>query len=165
MKLNLSEEVQTVPVLAPIDIVATATATKYVNLSKVGTGQVEFEISFGVVTSTDSTGEVVITLVANDVNDTSTSDNNENAIAFNYRLSAAVGTDTMGAIAAATSAGYALINTDDNKTVLAYVDPAVAAQKYVRAVITPTAETTVCLVSSTARFIPRKAQNAQSSSS
>ena len=130
-----------------------------------GTGQVEFEFNFGVVTSTDSTGEVVITLVGNDVNDTSAGGNNEVAFAFNYRLSAAVGTDTMGAIAAATSAGYALINTDDNKTLLAYVDPAVVGQKYVRAVITPTAESTVCVVGANARFIPRKAQNVSPTSS
>ena len=165
MKLNMAEEIQFVPVLAPVDAVAAAKTTSYVNLAKVGMGQVEFEFNFGVVTSTDSTGEVVITIEANDVNDTSSSDNNEGAIAFNYRLSSAVGTDSMGALTAATSAGYALINTDDNKTVLVYVDPAVAAKKYVRGVITPTAETTVCLVGANARFIPRKAQASQASSS
>lgn len=163
-KLNMAEEIQVVPVLAPADIVATATATKYVNLSKVGTGQVEFEISFGAIASTDSTGEVVVTIVGNDVNDTSSSDNNEVAAAFNYRLSSAVGTDSMGALTAATSAGAAVNNTSDNCTLLVYVDPAVVSQKYVRAVLAPTSETTSTIVGAVARFIPRKAQASQSSS-
>lgn len=164
MKLNMAEEYHVVNVLAPVDAVATAKLTSYVNLAKVGSGQVEFEFNFGVVTSTDSTGEVVITIEANDVADTSSSDNNEGAIAFKYRLSGAVATDSMGALADATAAGYALINTNDNKTVLVYVDPAVAAKKYVRGVITPTAETTVCLVGANVRYVPRYAQATQESS-
>ena len=164
MKINFAEEIQVMPLLAPIDIVANATATQYVKMSQIGSGQLEIELPFGVVTSTDSTGEVVITVEANDVNDTSSSDDNTNAIAFNYRLSAAVGTGTMGAITAATSAGASLINTNDNKMILIYVDPAVAAQKYVRAVLTPTSESTVDLVAAVARFVPRKAGNTQISS-
>lgn len=163
-KINLAEEIQFVNILTHADIVATATPTKYVNMSKIGSGQLEIEFNFGTVTSTDSTGEVVITLVGNDVNDTSSSDNNEVAVAFNYRLSSAVGTDSLGAITAATSAGYALPNTGDNTTLLVYVDPAVLQQKYVRGVVTPTAETTVCVVGANARFTPRKAQNSLSSS-
>jgi len=163
-KLNMAEEIQVVPVLTVADIVATATVTKYVNTGKVGSGQLEIEINFGAIASTDSTGEVVVTVEANDVNDTSSSDNNEGAIAGYYRLSAAVGTDTMGALTAFTSSGVAVINTSDNTTLLLYVDPAIAAKKFVRAVITPTAEITSTLVNAVARFIPRKAQASQSSS-
>ena len=159
MKLNFAEEVHVLPLKAPSDIVATATATNYVKIANLGNGQLELAFDFGVVTSTDSTGEVVVTIEANDVNDTSSSDNNEGAIAFNYRLTAAVGTDNMGAITAATATGVAVPNTGDNKLLLCYVDPAVAAKKYVRGVITPTAETTVCIVGAQARFIPRFAQN------
>lgn len=164
-KLNMAEEIQVVNLLGPIDIVATATVSKYVHTGKVGSGQIEFELPFGVVTSTDSTGEVVVTFVGNDVNDTSTSDNNEVAVAGYYRLSSAVGTDAMGALTAFTSAGVTIPNTADNCTLLAYIDPAVLQQKYVRAVITPTSETTVCVVGVNARFIPRKAQASQNSSS
>ena len=164
-KLNMAEEIHFVNLLAPIDIVATATVSKYVSTVQNGTGQLEFEVQFGVITSTDSTGEVVVTFVGNDVNDTTSSDNNEVAVAGNYRLSGAVGTDTMGALTAFTSAGVTVANTDDGKAVLAYVDPAVLQQKYVRAVVTPTAETTVCIVGVNARYIPRKAQASQASSS
>jgi len=164
-KLNMAEEIQVVPVLTVADIVATATPTRYINLSKVGMGQLEFEINFGAIASTDSTGEVVVTIEANDVNDTSTTDNNEGTITFNYRLSSAVGTDSMGALTAGAAAGAGVINTADNTTLLVYVDPAVAAKKYVRAVITPTAEITSTLVNAVARFIPRKAQASALSSS
>lgn len=165
MKLNFAEEIQPVPLLAPVDIVATATVTKYVNMSKIGSGQLEIEVNFGNIASTDSTGEVVVTVEANDVNDTSSSDNNEGAIAFQYRLSSAVGTDSLGAITAATASGVAVNQGDDNKTLFVYADPAVAQKKYVRAVLTPTAEITATLVGAVARFIPRKAQNAFQSSS
>ena len=99
-KLNFAEEYQVVPLLAPADIVATAAVTRYVKLGSIGRGQLEIEVNLGALTTTDSTGEVVVTVVGNDTNDTSTSDNNEVAAAFSYRLSGAVGTDAMGAIAA-----------------------------------------------------------------
>lgn len=163
-KLNMAENFQTVPVLAPLDGVATARSTNYVNLAKVGSGQVEFEWAFGNIATTDSTGEIVVTVEANDVNDTSSSDNNEGAITFNYRLSAAVGSDSMGALTAGAAAGVAVANTDDNKLLLVYVDPAVAAKKYVRCVATQTSDITASLMGCVARFIPRKAQASQSSS-
>lgn len=164
-KLNMAEEFHVQNLLGPIDIVATATASQYIKTTHIGSGQLEFELPFGVITSTDSTGEVVVTFVGNDVNDTSSSDNNEVAVSGYYRLSGAVATDTMGALTAFTTAGVTIANTDDNKTLLAYIDPAVLQQKYVRAVITPTAETTVCIVGVNARYVPRKAQASQTSSS
>jgi len=157
MKINFGEEIQSIGLLAPVNIVATATGSAYVEMAKIGQGQLEFDVFFGVVTSTDSTGEVIVTAV------TSTggiSTDTDTAIAFNYRLSGAVGTDTLGAITAATSAGVALPNTGDGKRLLIYVDPAVAQAHACRVVLTPTAETTVTNVAVTARFIPRHAQNA-----
>lgn len=166
MKLNMAEDIQVFPILAIADITTTATATSYVNLAKLGMGQLEIEVNFGAITPTDATGECVVTVEANAVNDTSSSDNDEGAIAFNYRLSSAAGTDSMGALTAAASTGKAISGTDDNKTLLVYVDPAVAAKKFVRAVLTPTADmTTTCVVGAVARFVPRKAQASQSSAS
>jgi hypothetical protein len=164
-KLNMAEEIHVTNLLAPIDIVATATVSQYVKTTAVGMGQIEFELSFGVITSTDSTGEVIVTFVGNDVNDTSSSDSNEVAVAGYYRLTGAVATDTMGTLTSFTSAGVAVANTDDGKTLLVYVDPAILQQKYVRAVVTPTTETTACVVGVNARYVPRKAQASQASSS
>jgi hypothetical protein len=138
------------PLLAPVDIAATATATSYIDLD--GVNWATFLVSFGVVTSTDSTGEVVITAQASTA---ATSNATEGTVAGNYRLSAAVNSDSMGDITAFAAAdGIAVANTDDNKTVVVDIDPAVVAatadRRWLRLVITPTAETTVCLVGVTA---------------
>ena len=166
---NMADDKHKVTLLAPVDIVATATFSNFLNLAK-AKGLVELIIPFGVVTSTDSTGEVVVTVVADAVNDTSSSDTIAAAVAFEYRLSGAVGTDTMGALTAATSAGYALINTDDAKTLHIFIDPAavqlaLAGAKYARVELTPTAESTVTLVAVLAEYVPNYAGASQESSS
>lgn len=167
--MKYAEEFKIVPLLGSIDIVATATSSNYVALKDV-VGLLEISVNFGLITSTDSTGEAVVTLQASNVSDTTSSDLAEAAIAFSYRLSGAVGTDTMGAITAATSAGVAVVNTSDNVSLLCYVDPSAVATldagyKFVRAVVTPTAEVTSTVVGAVARFLPRYAGNAIPSSS
>lgn len=158
-KINFAESFKVLPILAPADIVATATATQYLDL-KYAEGLVEIAVQFGNVASTDSTGEVVVTIEASTAG---SSNATEGAIAFNYRLSAAVATDTMGAITAATVSGASVGQGDDNKVLLCYVDPSAVAgtadRRYIRAVITPTAEVTATLVSAVARFVPRYAGN------
>jgi hypothetical protein len=163
---NYAENVKVLPVLAPADIVANATATQYVALKNVA-GLLEFQISFGNIASTDSTGGVQVTIEASSAGSSNAS---ESAIAFGYRLSAAVGTDNLGAITAATSAGVQVTESDDNKALLVYIDPSVvttASSQYthVRAVLTPTAEVTATVVGATARFTPRYAGNSIPSSS
>lgn len=159
-----AEGLKVLPILGPIDIVATATATGYVDLDMVNWATLL--VQFGVVTSTDSTGEVVVTIEASTAG---TSNATEGQVVFSYRLSAAVATDNMGAITAATAAGGAVVaNTDDNKLVVIDVDPAVVAatadRRWIRAVITPTAETTVCIVGVTAVLEHRFPGNAIPSS-
>lgn len=165
MKINYAESVKVLPLLGCDDIVATATPSKYIDLN-MAAGLLELEVNFGDVASTDSTGEVVVTIEASTA---ASSNATEAAIAFNYRLSAAVDTDTMGAITAATTAGATILaSAVDNKTLLCYVDPsavaATADRRYIRAVITPTAEITSTNVGVVARYIPRYAGNAQPSS-
>lgn len=157
MKPNFAEEIQSIGLMSPADIAATATSSAYINMAQVGSGQVEFDVFFGNVSSTDSTGEVTVTV------DSSTggitSDTNT-AIAFKYRLSGAVGTDTMGTITDATSAGVStLASALDNKRLMIYVDPAVVQDHSVRVTITPGGDSIVTLCSVTGRFIPRYAQN------
>lgn len=167
--LNFAESFKYVPLLGSKDIVATATPSNYVALKDV-VGLLEISVNFGLITSTDSTGEVVVTLEAATVSDTTSSDLAEAAIAFQYRLSGAVGTDTIGTITSATASGAAVVNTSDNVTLYAYVDPSAiatldAGYKFVRAVVTPTAEITSTVVGVGARFLPRYAGNAIPSSS
>jgi len=144
--IRYAEGVKVLPILTPADIVATATYTSYVDLDKVNWAT--FLVSLGAVSGTDSTSEVVITVEASTAG---TSNATEGAVAFSYRLSAAVNTDTMGAITAATAAGGAAINsTADNTVVVIDVDPAVVAatadRRFVRLLITPTAEITATVV-------------------
>jgi len=162
--IRYAEGVKVLPILGAKDLVATATATSYVDFDNANWAT--FLVNCGVLTSTDSTGEVVVTVEASTAG---TSNATEGAIAFQYRLSAAVDTDTMGAITAGAAAGMALANTDDNKTLIIDVDPAAVAasaadRRFVRLVFTPTAETTVTLLSVTAVLEGRYIGNSQPSS-
>jgi hypothetical protein len=145
--IRFGENVKILPILTIGDIVATATGTAYVDLD--GVNWASFLVTFGTVASTDSTGEVAITVEASTAG---SSNATEGAITFHYRLSAAVATDTMGAITAATVAGAAINNTADNTVVIIDVDPSVVAasaadRRFVRLMITPTAEVTATNVS------------------
>lgn len=141
------ENTKVLPLLAPQDIVATATASQYIDVGDAA-GTIEFSIPFGNVASTDSTGEVVVTLEASTAG---TSNASEQAIAGRYRLSAAVATDTMGATTAFTTSGVAVNNTDDNKLLTLFVEPSTLAAlgadiQWLRAVITPTSEITATVI-------------------
>jgi hypothetical protein len=143
---KFAENEKVLPILAPADIVATATNTQYVDLN-FAAGIVELALNFGAIASTDSTGEVIVTVTVNPVSDTSSSDNVETA---------------MGALAAATATGVAVGQASDNVSLLCFIDPAAVAAaadgaRFVRAVITPTAEITSTVVGATARFTPRYA--------
>jgi proline racemase len=152
--------------LAPQDIVATATPSAYVNVSNAA-GTIEFQIPFGAIASTDATGEVAVTIEASTAG---SSNATETAIAFRYRLSGAVATDSMGALTSATATGAAISEASDNKTLFLFVEPsqlaAVGADfKFLRVVIAPTAETTSTIVGGVhCSFVPRYAQATQPSS-
>src|SRR5688572_4109576 len=116
---SFNENKKELNLLAPQDIVATATPSAYINV-KNAAGTIELQIPFGAIASTDSTGEVVVTLEASTAG---SSNATETPMAFRYRLSAAVGTDTMGANTSATSSGVAVLNTSDNTTLFLFVEP------------------------------------------
>ena len=154
--MKYAENVKILPIQAPVDIVAAATATGYVHVSE-ALDPIEIEVLFGAIASTDSTGEVVVTVEASTA---ASSNATETAIAFKYRLSAAVATDTMGAITDAAAAGVAVANTSDSTLLLIYVQPEQLAAlgadfQYLRVVETPTAEITSTLVGAVARYRPR----------
>lgn len=163
--LRFAEGLHIVPVLAPADIVATDVGTEFVDMSLFH--HVSFLLQFGGMTS-DSTDTATVTVEACPIG--TTSDSTEAAIAFNYRLSSAVATDSMGAITAATAAGVAVTAADDNKLLIVDVDAeAVAAAvsgtgRYVRAFITTNAEMASCLVGALAVLEPRYPQNVGPSS-
>lgn len=146
--IRYAEGVKVLPILAPADIAATATGTQYIDMDGVNWATVL--VQFGSIASTDSTGEVVVTVEASTAG---SSNATEGQILFQYRLSAAVATDTMGAITtpATAAAGAPVNNTDDNKVLVIDIDPSVVAasadtRRYVRVVITPTSEVTATVV-------------------
>lgn len=163
-KYSYAETVKVLPLLGPVDIVATATNSKWIDLNQAA-GLLELEVNFGVITTTDSTGDVVVTVLASTAG--SSSDTNT-SLDFSYRLSDAVDTDNMGAITDTTS-GATLASSDDNKTLLIYVDPAAVQAamtdgRYVGVLITPSADSTSCVVGVVARYTPRYAQASMPSS-
>lgn len=160
--IRYAEPLKVLPILAPQNIVASATATSYVDLDNAN--WCSFWVQFGAMTS-DSTDVCTVTVEASTAG---SSNATEAAIAFQYRLSAAVDTDTMGAITAATTAGVAVTAEDDNKGLWIDVDPSAVAvtadRRFLRLVLTPNAEMASCNVGVTALIEPRYKGNSIPSS-
>lgn len=106
-----------VPLKAPVDSAGTAYATPYVGIKNYL--HATFFFYFGVVTAASADQAVVITMEAAT---SAASSATEVALAFKYRLSGATGTNTWGAVTAATSAGYSFGTTDDGKMVAVDID-------------------------------------------
>lgn len=162
-KIRFAEGLKVLPILAPQNIVASATASEYVDLKLANWAT--FVVSFGAATS-DSTDTCTVTVEASTA---ASSNATEGAIAFSYRLSSAVATDSMGTITAATTAGVAVTATDDNKVLVIDVDPAAVAataadRRFLRVVLTPNAEMASCNVGALAFLAPRYPGNAIPSS-
>lgn len=161
--IRYAEGLKVLPILQPADIVATATATQYVDLNLVHWAT--FIVSFGAMTS-DSTDTATVTIQASTAG---TSNATEITVPFQYRLSAAVATDTMGAITTATTDGVAVTAADDNKVLVIDLDPAVVAAagtdyRFVRLVVTPNAEMASCVVGANAFLEHRYPANSSPSS-
>lgn len=142
-----------VPLLVPQDIAATATATPFLALKTIVDGTLY--IAFGNIAAASADQAVIVTLEAA----TAGASGSEAAIAFDYRLSGAVGSNTWGTKATATSTGVSIGTTDDNKILAINIDPAAiqaakADATHVRAVITPDAGGTATLVAAWASFVP-----------
>lgn len=149
------ELVHVVALTAPIDTTTTVTAN---NSDVIGVKEyqaIQLAVLFGVITG-DST---VITVEECD----DTTPANSTAIAFSYRKGSAVGTDSMGARTAATSAGVTFTAGDDGKMLLIDVDPAALTDgyPYVRVVIDPGASMTAQVIAVLALLTPRYAQASQ----
>lgn len=162
--LRHAEGMKVYPILAPADIVATATGTQYFDLRYVQHATVA--VQFGALTS-DSTDTCTVTL---ECSTAGSSNATEAKVAFKYRLSSAVATDSMGAIADATTDGVAITAADDGKVLLVDIDPSAVANvgadyRYVRLFLTPNAEMASCVVGAVAFIEPRYAGNSIPSSS
>lgn len=111
-----------VPISAAVDHTTNTFNTSLVDMSKAH--RATLGVIFGAITAA-STTLPKLTLLASTVGTTVGAE----AIAFKYRISAAVGTDTQGAITDATSAGIDITASYDNMLLLIDVDPALVAGK------------------------------------
>lgn len=119
--LGLYENI--VPLVAPVDG-TTGNPIQGTYLDIASANRAAILVYFGVVTSATATDTMTLTLEASTA---STSNASEEAIPFNYRVSAAFATgNTWGAVTAATSAGVALgaSTVFDGFAVLIDIDPA-----------------------------------------
>lgn len=113
-----------VPLLQPIDLGTTATATPYVDLN--GAHRIAFLIQFGVTTPNATTDIIDVTVEGATIESGA-----EAAVAFNYRVSSAVTANTWGAVTAATTTGAELTDDHEGMSLWIEVDPqALAASDY-----------------------------------
>lgn len=154
---RFAQGLNTLPLIAPVDTAATAIQ----GVVKLGGshGGTAF-VFFGANTAASADQAVTVTVEAA----TSSASTTAEAVAFNYRLSGAVGANSWGDVTAATSAGVSVaISTDDNKMLAIDIDPskflaAKADCTHIRIVVTPNAGATATLVSAWAQLEPRYSQ-------
>ena len=156
---RFTQGINTLPLLSPVDTAAAAVATPFLKLGGAHGGTLF--VHFGTITAASADQSVTVTLEAA----TTSASGSEAAVAFNYRLSGAVGANTWGSITTAATTGASIATTDDGKMLAIDIDPAkfLAAKAdctHVRAVITPDAGGTVTMVSSFAQLEPRVSQAA-----
>lgn len=107
-----------VPLVAPINSAGTAYATPYVDMKNAL--HATFFLYLGVITATSADQNIIVTM---ECSTAAASNATETACSFNYRLSGVTGTDTWGAVTAATSTGVSLdTTTADGKMLMVDVD-------------------------------------------
>lgn len=112
------QDYHVLPVLAPADITTNNTNTQFVNVS--GALWVEWHCMIGNIAG-DTYDFTVEACTSNATSGGAT----EITVPFSYRLSSAVGTDTMGAVTACSSAAAAPVAAgDDNKLLILSLNPA-----------------------------------------
>lgn len=117
MAARYAEKLHIVPVFAPAG--STSFLTYAVSLKN--SHWVTFLINMGVMTS-DSSDVATVTVIATDTM-SNTSDANDVAIPFDYRLSAAVSDDDWGDKTTATASGMTFSGEDDGKAIVIDVNP------------------------------------------
>lgn len=117
MAARYAEKLHIVPVFAP----AASTSFLTYAVSLKNSHWVTFLINMGVMTS-DSSDVATVTVIATDTMG-NTSDAQDTAIPFDYRLSAAVSDDDWGDKTTATASGMTFSGADDGKAIVIDVNP------------------------------------------
>jgi hypothetical protein len=115
MTIRFGEEIQVIPVLAPVLFTNSCACSQFIDLNMAN--WVSFLVDFGVTSATNVTISVEASSIGSSAGATK--------IGFDYRLSSAVSTQGWGAITDGTTAGVAILSAAaTNASVLIDVDPA-----------------------------------------
>ncbi|CAK0770149.1 conserved hypothetical protein [Gammaproteobacteria bacterium] len=147
-----------VPLVAPVDKGNNTWSTGWLDLKDAENCM--FVAQFGVLTATATTVTLTVTMTAA----SSAATTGGGTFAYNYRISAAVGTDTLGAVTAVAKTGMTLTTTSDAMTVFIDVPPSIVCAtpttgqgRYVRMTVTKSTTYQVQLASVMAILKPRHA--------
>lgn len=114
--MNDLGNVHYIPALASIDSTTTVTEAMTDAIDIGEATALHFVCNFGAITGDD--------LVVKAYKDANTTTSGGTAIAFRYKLTSAVGTDTISAWTACASTGLTVTASDDNKVLIVDIDPA-----------------------------------------
>lgn len=147
----------TMPLLAPVDIAAVATNSAFFKLG--GSHGGTLFLYFGNIAAASADQAVTVTLEAATTN----ASGSEAAVAFRYRKSGPATENTWGAITSALAAGASVGTTDDGKILAIEINPseiqtAKTDASHARVVITPDAGGTATLVAAWVQLEPRYSQ-------
>jgi hypothetical protein len=129
--IRFAQGLKVLPVLGPVDTAATAAVTNFVDLNMVN--WITFLVPFGNMTSDDCD---IVNIIARCSTEGSSAATEPEAINFWYRITSAVGTDSLSTgPTAGTSDGIGTSDDGvnaanlDNKVVIIDIDPSVVAAK------------------------------------
>ena len=140
--MNKLGDLHIIHCISPVDTAANAASGDVVDCAEAH--ELEFLVLLGTITGDSA---VVTVRESDDITPT-----NSAAIAFNYQKGAALGTDTMGAVTAATTSGVTMAATDDDKVLRCFIDPAAfsSGYRYARVVVTPGGSASACEIAAVA---------------
>lgn len=146
--MNDLMNVHYIPALASIDSTTTVTEamTDAIDIGELTA--LHFVVNFGAIT-----GDSVVIKAYKDANTTTAGGT---AIAFSYKLTSAINTDSISAWTANASTGLTLTANDDNKVLIVNIDPAQCGEyPYVYLGIDPGASMTSLVYGVVAVCVPR----------
>ena len=139
-KLRYAEGMKLLPILAPVAGTTSAVASAYIDAADFN--WLSFLVNFGVTTS-DSTDTITVTV---ECSTAASSNATEVSLPFEYRKTAAVGTDTIGDITSVSTGtdGVTITAEEDAVALLIEINPdaigaSLADGRYLRVVVTPSA--------------------------
>jgi hypothetical protein len=147
--MNDLMNVHYIPALASTDSTTTVTEAMTDAIDVGELTALHFVVNFGTIT-----GDTLVVKLYKDINTTTSSGGT--AIAFNYKLTSAVGTDVIGAWTASASTGYTVSAGADGMVLIVDVDPALCSgYPYVYLGIDPGASMTTLFYGVVAVCVPR----------